>query len=229
MSAQRSVLDRIHGALFARRRRWVTGGIGALAVSGLVLCGLAGPASADDLPNSVAVEQSAGAGANWTGSALADNETPPADDQTSPAVDENPVVTSDATVTSDNNTDDAPDRCASSRTKVHCGDNDNTEVTPQVEGTDVTTTTTTAAPALDPVNTVAGGGDPGSPAPEMVLPAVEEQPAPAADPAPAATLPRTGASSHLGTEVSLAFGLLGAGIALLLFRRRRPVAEGQQG
>jgi LPXTG-motif cell wall-anchored protein len=82
---------------------------------------------------------------------------------------------------------------------------------------------------VDPVNTVAGGGDPGSPAPEVVLPSVVEQPAPAVDPAPAATLPRTGASSHLGNEVTLAFGLLGAGIALLMFRRRRPATEGQKG
>ncbi|HEV8624991.1 MAG TPA: hypothetical protein VG034_11090, partial [Acidimicrobiia bacterium] len=142
--------------------------------------------------------------------------------------DPDPVVTPDPNPTVDPSTDPStePDRCASSRTKPHCGDDD-PEVTPEVEGSTVTTTTT-AAPAVDPVNTVAGGGDPGSPAPEVVLPAVAEQPAPVADPAPAATLPRTG-MSHIGTEVSVAFGLLGAGIALLMFRRRRPAGQSQEG
>jgi len=139
--------------------------------------------------------------------------------------DPDPVVTPDPNPTVDPTVDPGtePGRCASSRTHPHCG-SDDPGVTPEVEGS-TETTTTTAAPAVDPINTVAGGGDPGSPAPEVVLPAVEERPAPA----PAATLPRTGASSHLGGEVTLAFGLLGAGIALLMFRRRRPATEGQEG
>jgi LPXTG-motif cell wall-anchored protein len=117
-------------------------------------------------------------------------------------------------------TTQAPDRCASSRTHPLCG-GDNDPVVPEVEGG--TVTTTTAAPAVDPAVTVAGGGDPATPAPEVVLAGVEEQPAPA----PAGTLPRTGAS-QIGTELTLAFALLAAGIALLGFRRR-PAAQGQEG
>ncbi|MCA1845315.1 MAG: hypothetical protein LC792_19400 [Actinobacteria bacterium] len=220
MPEHRSNFPHLFRSLVSGRRRWVIGGIGALAVSGLVLSGLAGPASADDLPNNVGIEQSADVSATATPDPVVTPDPKPTVD---PSVDE--VPTSSTTTTK------KPERCASSRTKPQCGGDDNPGVDPEVEGTDATTTTTTttAAPAVDPVNTVAGGGDPGAPAPEVVLAGVEEQPAPAAAPAPAATLPRTGVSSHLGTEVTLAFGLLGAGIALLLFRRRRPAGQRQEG
>jgi hypothetical protein len=80
---------------------------------------------------------------------------------------------------------------------------------------------------------VAGGGQPGQPAPE-VLGAVVEQPAPASDPAPAAnpapamapagTLPRTGAAVQ--REAGLALALVLAGLAFMgLARRRRPSAQ----
>ncbi|MGH9009720.1 MAG: hypothetical protein ACRDYF_07720, partial [Acidimicrobiia bacterium] len=69
MSEHRSVLDRVRGAVFAGRRRWVTGGIAALGVSSLILSGLASPASALDLPSNVALEQWADVSGNWvTGS-----------------------------------------------------------------------------------------------------------------------------------------------------------------
>ena len=91
------------------------------------------------------------------------------------------------------------------------------------------TTTTTAAPVVDPGTTVAGGGEKALPAPEQVLGGQVEQ----AMPAPAdngdllqsgGSLPRTG--QGIGSELTLAFGLVGSGLALLrLARRRRPAAQ----
>ena len=87
---------------------------------------------------------------------------------------------------------------------------------------EVASTTTTATPLADPDTTVAGGGDQVAvPAPvDQVLSGEVER----AAPAPAATLPRTGMS--IGRQVTLAFGLMGAGIvSLALARRRSPVAH----
>ncbi|MGH9009975.1 MAG: hypothetical protein ACRDYF_09045, partial [Acidimicrobiia bacterium] len=138
--------------------------------------------------------------------------------------DPDPVVTPDPDPTVDPNTEpgDEPDRCASSRGNPNCGDDDDPIVEPEVESEVVSTTTTTAAPVADPDGTVAGGGEQlAVPAPvDQVLSGEVEQ----AAPAPAATLPRTG--TVIGRQVTLAFGLMGAGIAILcLARRRRPAAQ----
>jgi hypothetical protein len=125
------------------------------------------------------------------------------------------------------------DRCASSRiTRPHCGNDDDPTVDdpPATEVEGQTETSTTTPPAVDPVNTVAGGGEAGTPAPEQVLAGEIDRSAPAPEmPAPA-TLPRTGAHG-IGTEVTLAFGLMAAGIAILsAARRRRPAtARSRQG
>ncbi|HET9771157.1 MAG TPA: hypothetical protein VFS16_09735, partial [Acidimicrobiia bacterium] len=64
----RSLVSRVRTSL-SRRRRWVTGAIAALTVSTVAVSGLAGPASAADLPNAVSLTQWADAGGNWvTGS-----------------------------------------------------------------------------------------------------------------------------------------------------------------
>ena len=113
------------------------------------------------------------------------------------------------------------------------GDDDGSGVdTSDVDPGLPTTTTTTAAPAVDPGTTVAGGGLVAQPAPEQILGAVVERPAPAPDapaeaaPAPAGgLLPRTGAG--VGDEAGLAVALLAAGLAALgVARRRRPSEEG---
>jgi LPXTG-motif cell wall-anchored protein len=121
-------------------------------------------------------------------------------------------------------TDDDP-RCAHSR-KPHpqtgeCGDDQT--VDPQVEDT----TTTTAAPAADPNLDVAGGGEQARPAPEQVLGGEVERPSPAeTNMAPVGgSLPRTGAG--IGDQVTLAFGLVVAGIAILRTARRRRPAKNQ--
>ncbi|MGH9008680.1 MAG: hypothetical protein ACRDYF_02405, partial [Acidimicrobiia bacterium] len=69
MSEHRRIPARVLRSLFSRRRRWMTGAIGALGVSSLVLGGLAAPASAEGLPSNVTLEQWADVGGNWiTGS-----------------------------------------------------------------------------------------------------------------------------------------------------------------
>ena len=108
-----------------------------------------------------------------------------------------------------------PDRCASNRgTKPQCSGQDPVEeVIPEIP----------TAPVVDPITTVAGGGEQGSPVQDEVLSGQIERaaPAPSADPMPAATLPRTGAG--IGDQVTVAAGLLFAGLALLrVSRRRRP-------
>jgi hypothetical protein len=112
------------------------------------------------------------------------------------------------------------DRCASSRGRPSC-DDDEPIVEPEVEDDAPPSTTTTAAPVADPDVAVAGEGDQVAvPAPvDQVLAGEVER----AAPAPAATLPRTG--TGIGRQVTLAFGLMGAGIvSLALARRRRPAA-----
>ena len=100
------------------------------------------------------------------------------------------------------------------------------EVIVQPEVKDEPTTTTTAAPVVDPGTTVAGGGEKAFPAPEQVLGSVVEQ---MPDPADnllvsGGSLPRTG--KGVGSEVTIAFGLVVAGLSLLgLARRRRPAAQ----
>ena len=123
--------------------------------------------------------------------------------------------------------DPLPDRCASSRGGRDCPhDHDDPEVDPaaeeeeEVDGPSIPTTT--AAPVTDPATTVAGGGEQlAVPAPvDQVLAGGVERSAPA----PAATLPRTGMG--IGRQVTLAFGLIGAGIvSLALAHRRRPAAQ----
>jgi LPXTG-motif cell wall-anchored protein len=101
------------------------------------------------------------------------------------------------------------------------------QVIVQPEVKEQPTTTTTAAPVVDPGTTVAGGGEKALPAPEQVLGSEVEQ----TMPAPAdnllvsgGSLPRTG--QGIGSELTLAFGLVGSGLALLrLARRRRPAAQ----
>jgi LPXTG-motif cell wall-anchored protein len=150
-----------------------------------------------------------------------------------PVVDPNDVSTTTTTTTDpsvDPNGEDDQDRCASSR-----GVNPNTEgctgegdpiVDPAVEILVPPTTTTTTTTA-DPGATVAGGGEQALPAPDQVLGGVVENtmPAPADNPLQSGgSLPRTG--QGIGTELTLAFGLVGAGLALLrLARRRRPAAR----
>ncbi len=108
---------------------------------------------------------------------------------------------------------------------------------PLVPGPDTpapsTTTTTTTTAIVDPVTTVAGGGEQATPpAPvDQVLGNHLDRSAPApADPAPAGPppgglLPRTGAG--IAGEAGLAFALLAAGLAILrLARRRRPAPRG---
>ena len=73
MSEHRSRSSRLFRSLVTGRRRWVTGGIGALALSGLVLSGLASPASALDLPGNVTLEQWADVAAHWTTGSLGIN------------------------------------------------------------------------------------------------------------------------------------------------------------
>ena len=63
--SQRNVVIRVLGSFLSRRRRLVTGAISALGVSGLVLGGLAAPASAADLPNNVDLEQWTNVNFNW--------------------------------------------------------------------------------------------------------------------------------------------------------------------
>ena len=116
------------------------------------------------------------------------------------------------------------ERCARSRGKGDdCGDVDAEPIVePEAEDEIPTTTTTTAAPVADPDNTVAGGGD------QVVVPAPVDQvlseETERTDPAPAATLPRTGSGVDL--QVTVAFGLMGAGITILrLARRRRPATQ----
>ena len=78
MSEQRNVVIRVilavwallmgrpaNGSFLSRQRRWVTGGIGALGVSGLILGGFASPASAAGLPGNVDLEQWASVNSNW--------------------------------------------------------------------------------------------------------------------------------------------------------------------
>lgn len=156
--------------------------------------------------------------------------TPKAPTTTDPIIVIDPIIptpdpiipTPDPTVNPNTPTTEAttPDRCASSRgTKPQCGGNDPVEdVVPQ----------TPTTPVVDPVTTVAGGGEHASPAPiqDQVLAGELERaaPAPNADPMPAASLPRTGAG--IGDQVTVAAGLLVAGLALLrVFRRRRPSAQ----
>jgi LPXTG-motif cell wall-anchored protein len=142
--------------------------------------------------------------------------TIPTTDPTIPTTDPT-IPTTDPTVQP--NTPTTPDRCASSRgTKPQCGGDPVDEVVPE----------TPTVPVVDPVTTVAGGGERGSPAPvqDVVLAGELERaaPAPVVDPMPAASLPRTGAG--IGDQVTLAAGLLFAGLALLrVFRRRRPSAQ----
>ena len=96
----------------------------------------------------------------------------------------------------------------------------------QPEVKDEPTTTTTPAPVVDPGTTVAGGGEKAFPAPEQVLGSeVEQMPAPADNLlVSGGSLPRTG--KGIGSEVTIAFGLVVAGLALLgLARRRRPAAQ----
>src|ERR1041385_7012720 len=73
VSEHHSRVPRLLRSLFAGRRRWVTGGISAIAVGGLVVSGLAGPASALDLPGNVTLEQWADVAANWTTGSLGVN------------------------------------------------------------------------------------------------------------------------------------------------------------
>lgn len=131
-----------------------------------------------------------------------------------------PVIVVDPHPTVDPNTES--DRCASSRGRPSCDDDDEPVVDPEAEDEAPSTTTTTAAPVADPDVAVAGEGDQvATPAPvDQVLSGEVERPAPA----PAASLPRTG--SGIGRQVTLAFGLMGAGIvSLALARRRRPAAQ----
>ncbi|HKN90585.1 MAG TPA: hypothetical protein VJ622_09905, partial [Acidimicrobiia bacterium] len=78
MSEQRNVVIRVilavwallmgrpaNGSFLSRQRRWVTGGIGALGVSGLILGGFASPASAAGLPGNVDLEQWASVHSSW--------------------------------------------------------------------------------------------------------------------------------------------------------------------
>ncbi len=112
------------------------------------------------------------------------------------------------------------DRCASSRGRPSC-DDDEPIVEPEVEDEVPSPTTTTAGPVADPNVGVAGEGDRVVvPAPvEEVLAGEVERPAPDA----VATLPRTG--SGIVGQVTLAFALMGAGIvSLALARRHRPIA-----
>ena len=131
-----------------------------------------------------------------------------------------PTVQPNTPTTQATTTTTAPDRCASSRgakPQLCSGD--------PVEEVVLETPT---APVVDPITTVAGGGQQANPAPiqDEVLSGQLERaaPAPAADPMPAATLPRTGAG--IGDQATLAAGLLAAGLALLrVFRRRSPSAQ----
>jgi LPXTG-motif cell wall-anchored protein len=89
-----------------------------------------------------------------------------------------------------------------------------------------TTTTTLAAPAVDPASTVAGGGEQAVAAPVVLSGEVERAaPAPADDVlSSGGSLPRTG--TGIGSEVTLAFGLVASGLALLrLARRRKPAVR----
>ena len=121
--------------------------------------------------------------------------------------------------------DDQTQRCANSRGNGNCNDGDDEPIVDQEvqeEVTSTTTTTTTAAPVADPEVVVAGGGEQLAPAPvDQVLSGEVER----AAPAPAASLPRTG--TGIGLQVTVAFGLMGAGITILrLARRRRPATQG---
>ena len=64
MSEQRNIIS----GFLARRRRWVTGGIGALGVTGLVLGGLASPSGAValELTDKVAFTQWSDVNSTWT-------------------------------------------------------------------------------------------------------------------------------------------------------------------
>ncbi|MEW6476258.1 MAG: hypothetical protein AB1679_28700, partial [Actinomycetota bacterium] len=75
MPQHRSLVPNVIRTLLANRRRLVTGAIGAISVSGLVLGGLAGPASAAALPNNVTLEQFADVGSTWVTGALGLNGT----------------------------------------------------------------------------------------------------------------------------------------------------------
>jgi LPXTG-motif cell wall-anchored protein len=147
--------------------------------------------------------------------------TVPTTEPTVPTTD--PTVQPNTPTTQETTTTTAPDRCASNRgTKPHCSGDDPVD-DPEEE---VVVPETPTAPVVDPATTVAGGGEPASPAPvkDEVLAGDVERPAPAAAPMPAAALPRTGAG--IGDQVTLAAALLAAGIALLrVFRRRRPSAQ----
>jgi hypothetical protein len=170
--------------------------VAAFGASSLVLSGLAGPASAARGASSdVEVEQ-----------------------------------TTDVTATDPDSTvepDTQSTRCANSRGGPNCDEDDEPIVEAETEEEEEevpSTTTTTAAPVAepDPVTVSAGGGDQVVvPAPvEEVLPGEVERP----DPAPVATLPRTG--TRLEFQTALGLVLLGAGIASLGLARSRRTTQG---
>lgn len=206
------------------RRRLAVAGIGALGFSGLLFGGFAIPAGATGTGGTASVDQwfeSPGGDTAATG-----NENPavdPAAETDDPGADNLGTENDDPGASNPNNESSAP-RCATSRTKPCQGKVDpEVIVDPLLDHVDPPTT---AAPASDPANTVAGTGDQtAAPAPDnQVLAGEDDRTAPG--PAPAGgLLPRTG--TGIGLEVFLAFALLTAGIAVRrLARRPRPSLEG---
>jgi LPXTG-motif cell wall-anchored protein len=148
---------------------------------------------------------------------------------TSPVVD--PQGDPDPTTTTttidpsvDPNGDDDPDcdRVRASRGGPGCGDDSDVIVDPDLGIDD---DTTTAAPVVDPGTTVAGGGEQAAtPAPVVLSGEVDRAAPPAENPlSSGGFLPRTG--TGIGSEVTLAFGLVAAGLALLRLARRRKPAQ----